>query len=129
MDGTGSTARLDYVASDLGAIVNAPLWRFGREGTYEVAAASAKRNTQESGVSPVRPAVRIAPYDLLKQSILSGEFEPGQALVETSLATWCGVSRTPVREALRRLEQDGLVERNDHGLASRQESAGCQGEA
>lgn len=59
---------------------------------------------------------------MIKQGILSGELEPGQSLVETSLAAWCGVSRTPVREALRRLEQDGLVERNDHGLAVRSRS-------
>jgi DNA-binding GntR family transcriptional regulator len=88
-----------------------------------MAAVNAKGNIPESGgVSFARPTVRAAPYDLLKQAILSGELEPGQPLVETSLATWCGVSRTPVREALRRLEQDGLVERNDHGLAVRSRS-------
>jgi DNA-binding GntR family transcriptional regulator len=59
---------------------------------------------------------------MLKQAILSGELAPGQPLVETSVAAWCGVSRTPVREALQRLEQDGLVERNAHGLAVRARS-------
>lgn len=86
-----------------------------------MAAVSGKRDAKES-TGPARAATRIAPYDLLKQAILSGDLEPGQPLVETSLAAWCGVSRTPVREALRRLEQDGLVERNDHGLAVRARS-------
>jgi DNA-binding GntR family transcriptional regulator len=60
---------------------------------------------------------RVAPYDRLKAAILSGELEPGSPLVEVALAEWCGVSRTPIREALRRLQQDGLVQRSDRGLA------------
>lgn len=71
---------------------------------------------------PVSPASQVSPYEMLKQAILSGELPPGQPLVETSLAAWCEVSRTPVREALQRLEQDGLVERNAHGLAVRARS-------
>jgi DNA-binding GntR family transcriptional regulator len=59
---------------------------------------------------------------MLKQAILSGELKAGQSLVETSLATWCQVSRTPIREALRRLEQDGLIERSDRGLVVRERS-------
>lgn len=54
---------------------------------------------------------------------MSGEFLPGDPLVELSLAEWCGVSRTPVREALSRLEQDGLAQRGDRGLIVRQSSA------
>lgn len=71
---------------------------------------------------PRRIAPRLSPYELLKHAILSGELSAGQPLVETTLAAWCGVSRTPVREALRRLEQDGLVERTDHGLTVRERS-------
>jgi len=56
---------------------------------------------------------------MLQRAILSGELVPGQPLVETSLAEWCGVSRTPVREALSRLEQDGLVRRSEGGLVVR----------
>jgi len=53
-----------------------------------------------------------SPYERIKQSIIDGIFEPGQALTEAALSEWCGVSRTPVREALGRLEQDGLVSRS-----------------
>jgi DNA-binding GntR family transcriptional regulator len=45
--------------------------------------------------------------------ILSGELPAGAALGEEALAETCGVSRTPVREALRRLESDMLVARTD----------------
>lgn len=49
-------------------------------------------------------------YSLIRSSILSGEFARGQRLREEQLATLAGVSRTPVREALRRLDAEGLVE-------------------
>ena len=49
-------------------------------------------------------------YDRLKAMILAGELRPGQALTERDLGTHLGVSRTPVREALSRLQQEGLVE-------------------
>jgi DNA-binding GntR family transcriptional regulator len=65
---------------------------------------------------------RRTPYESLKQAILRSELGPGQPLVETALATWLQVSRTPVREALNRLEQDGLVERGDRGLVVRRRS-------
>ncbi len=77
--------------------------------------------------SPSRPAAlaeprRRLPYETLKQAILSGELEPGQPLVEVALAKWCGVSRTPIREAILRLEQDGLVGRDARGLVVRARS-------
>ena len=49
-------------------------------------------------------------FQQLKNSILAGEFENGAELREIALAKKLGVSRTPVREALRQLEQEGLVE-------------------
>lgn len=61
-------------------------------------------------------------YDKLKEAILDGTLAPGAPLVESSVAEWCGVSRTPVREALTRLEQDGLVVRSDRGLVVRERS-------
>jgi DNA-binding GntR family transcriptional regulator len=54
-------------------------------------------------------------YDQLRALILSQEIGPDTMLVETALASRLGVSRTPIREALRRLEQDGLIERTSRG--------------
>lgn len=48
--------------------------------------------------------------DALREAILSGELKPGQALVETELASDLGVSRAPLREALQQLSAEGLVE-------------------
>ncbi len=48
-------------------------------------------------------------YRQLKQSITNFEFRPGARLVEDDLSELYGVSRTPVREALRQLEREGLV--------------------
>src|SRR5437870_1109598 len=49
-------------------------------------------------------------YEAIRERILSGEFRPGQALSELALAASFRASRTPVREALMRLEEEGLVE-------------------
>ncbi len=48
-------------------------------------------------------------YEALRTSILSGDLPPGERLVETQLAQWLQVSRTPIREAIRQLQKDGLV--------------------
>lgn len=48
-------------------------------------------------------------YDFLRAKILSGEYAPGAFLSAQSLAKEIGISRTPVREALRQLENDELV--------------------
>lgn len=55
-------------------------------------------------------SVREKTYDYLKSNILSGRFVPGERLAEEHLAEELGVSRTPVREALHKLEQEGLIE-------------------
>ena len=52
-------------------------------------------------------------YDVLRDAILSGVFEPGQKLRQETLAEAIGVSRVPVRSALIQLEADGLVEMQD----------------
>lgn len=52
-------------------------------------------------------------YEAIRSMILSGELPAGSQLAEEALAEKCGVSRTPVREALRRLESDLLVTRTD----------------
>ncbi|OIH92601.1 hypothetical protein BIU90_10785 [Curtobacterium sp. MCBA15_001] len=49
-------------------------------------------------------------YEQLKHDIQNGTFRPGQILPEVMLVEHTGMSRTPVREALRRLAADGLVE-------------------
>jgi DNA-binding GntR family transcriptional regulator len=49
-------------------------------------------------------------YASLKKGILDGDLHPGERLKEVEIATSLGASRTPVREALSRLEQEGLVQ-------------------
>jgi len=48
-------------------------------------------------------------FETLRKAIVTGEIKPGERLMEVSLAEQMGVSRTPVREAIRRLEAEGLV--------------------
>ena len=55
-------------------------------------------------------SVREKTYEQLKAEIFAGRFRPGERLAEEHLAEKLGVSRTPVREALHKLEQDGLIE-------------------
>ena len=54
-------------------------------------------------------SVRKRTYDALKGMILSGQLRPGQRLSEMTVAEQLGVSRTPLREALMKLEEEGLV--------------------
>ena len=54
---------------------------------------------------PLRDVV----FQTLRQAILRGELEPGERLMEIHLADRLGVSRTPIREAIRKLELEGLV--------------------
>nr|WP_106788933.1 GntR family transcriptional regulator [Massilistercora timonensis] len=54
---------------------------------------------------PLRDVV----FNTLRQAILRGELKPGERLMEIQLANKLGVSRTPVREAIRKLELEGLV--------------------
>jgi DNA-binding GntR family transcriptional regulator len=48
-------------------------------------------------------------YEYVRKRIVSGEYPPGRALMTKDLASDIGISRTPVRDALRQLETDGLV--------------------
>ncbi len=52
-------------------------------------------------------------YDHIRSMILSGELQPGSQIGEEALAELCGVSRTPVRDALRRLEAEMFVRRSE----------------
>jgi DNA-binding GntR family transcriptional regulator len=49
-------------------------------------------------------------YSALRKGIIDGRFPPGRRMREIELASWLGVSRTPTRQALSRLEQEGLIE-------------------
>ncbi len=48
-------------------------------------------------------------FTTMREAIINGDFKPGQRLMEVQLAEQMGVSRTPVREAIRKLELEGLV--------------------
>lgn len=54
-------------------------------------------------------------YNEMRQLLVSGEFSPGQRLTEPDLAVRFGVSRTPLREAFRVLEADGLLTLSGRG--------------
>lgn len=54
---------------------------------------------------PLRDVV----FNTLREAILKGDLKPGERLMELQLAAQLGVSRTPIREAIRMLEQEGLA--------------------
>ncbi len=64
-----------------------------------------------AGKAPHRDA-----YDLILNAIDEGTYRPGARLVESELADRFGVSRTPIREALQRLETQGLLSRDGRSL-------------
>lgn len=57
----------------------------------------------------VTTSAYLQSYEYIRDKILHGELEGGTKLVEERLANELGVSRTPVREAIRKLEEEGLV--------------------
>jgi DNA-binding GntR family transcriptional regulator len=54
-------------------------------------------------------------FDSLKQAIIRGNMSPGEWLVESHIAVTLGISRTPVREAIHKLEREGLIDRQPRG--------------
>lgn len=56
-----------------------------------------------------RRLLREDVYHRIRDAIVDGSLEPGEQLRDTEIAAWLGVSRTPVREALLRLAESGLV--------------------
>lgn len=54
-------------------------------------------------------------FEHLENAILSGKYQRGELLTESKLGSELGVSRTPIREALRRLEQEHLIEETGKG--------------
>jgi DNA-binding GntR family transcriptional regulator len=67
----------------------------------------AEERQREAGMA--RSARELA-YEVVQRGILSGEYRPGSWLREEDVAAAAGVSRTPVREALHRLQAEGLVQ-------------------
>jgi len=64
-----------------------------------------------TGAKSISIADRV--FEQLEDDILSGKYEAGQSITELKISSELGVSRTPVREALKRLEQEHLVK--EHG--------------
>ncbi len=58
---------------------------------------------------PARELLRDNVYSSLRDAIVDGTLAPGERLRDTEIESWLGVSRTPIREALLRLERAGLV--------------------
>src|SRR5690606_4762822 len=56
------------------------------------------------------PSAAEYAYACLREGIVEGRLEPGRRIREAELAAWLGISRTPLRYALSRLELDGLLE-------------------
>lgn len=65
--------------------------------------------SQLKAIAPTQP-IRETVYQQLKLAVLTGAFEAGERLLERDIAEKLQVSRTPVREALKRLEAEGLLE-------------------
>lgn len=66
----------------------------------------------------MKPVNSDLAYNFIRKRILSGEYAPGMPLMTNALSSAIGVSRTPVRDALRKLEADGLVVIKSHLGAS-----------
>lgn len=62
-----------------------------------------------SEITAIRP-IRDIVYEYLRNAIMDGVIKPGERIVEREYAEKFGVSRTPIREVLRKLEMDGLIE-------------------
>lgn len=67
----------------------------------------------------VKPEVTPVAYRRLRDLIVTGRLAPGAPLIETDLSKRLGVSRTPVRAALQRLQQEGFVASSPAGLMQR----------
>lgn len=91
-------------------------------------AAAPKKRTRKAKPAAVRASRADLAYDTLFGAIERGALKPGARLREIELSEWVGASRTPIREALGRLEGEGLIARDpsrgmivaelDHGLVA-----------
>lgn len=87
-------------------------WHFGHPTQHGSSAPETRTVPLESHTEPTPPLLSLTEdvADKLRDLIVRGELEPGQHLVERRLCAQLEVSRTPMREALKLLKQDGLVE-------------------
>ena len=75
-------------------------------------------------MDPLQPTPKnLALYERLRAALAEEEFPPGARLSEVELCARFDVSRTPIREAMARLEQDGLIERQGSALYVRDRTA------
>jgi DNA-binding GntR family transcriptional regulator len=98
-----------YRAADGNAHPGLGRLRPGGSGAFEM---STRRNKAVPALK-VGPSLADQAYGALRDMITGGDFEPGQRLTERSLADLLGVSPTPVREAISRLEHERLLLRPD----------------
>lgn len=68
-----------------------------------------KQPTGSGRLEKSRDPLGDSAYERIRGAIRDGQLTPGSRIVESELASWLGVSRTPIREAVLRLEQDGLI--------------------
>ncbi|WP_181419940.1 MULTISPECIES: GntR family transcriptional regulator [unclassified Curtobacterium] len=68
-----------------------------------------------------RRLLRDVVYEQTLEAIENGTLEAGERLNDEELTSWLGVSRTPVREAIARLESEGLVEMGREPVYARRE--------
>ncbi len=72
-------------------------------------------NEVEEGDRPSSRGLSNWAYERLHEAIREGAIEPGQRVMETEVSAWLRISRTPVREAMRRLLAEGLLEHAANG--------------
>jgi DNA-binding GntR family transcriptional regulator len=74
--------------------------------------------TTSVAITPIGPSRRLGVYEELRTLIVQGRLGPGARLVELDIAARLGVSRTPAREAIQRLAQDGFLKQVGQGTRS-----------
>jgi DNA-binding GntR family transcriptional regulator len=74
--------------------------------------------TTTVATTPTAPSRRLGVYEELRTLIVRGRLAPGARLVELDIAARLGVSRTPAREAIQRLAQDGFLKQVGQGTRS-----------
>lgn len=78
---------------------------------------NAKSSPAEADPPPLEPAVALSQvaHKAMMEMLLSGELAPNEVVAERQIAVRLGVSRTPLREAIRRMEGERLLERQRNG--------------